>query len=208
MYRQKRIVQLTITAILLAFSGLAADTPGPAPSYAIYAEFARDANKLMKSGLNRRVFNVVEAQSGSGITLNPDGSFTLEPGTYRMTGMSIVTMQTTFAPATPHYNTNYPGYCALYPAALETDSSRMKHLIGIGTPQTALDTTPSFFDVIYTTSQRANFAVGHQSGADLHNEVYLSVYSVAGTTSDLHVFARIAIAKLFDSPKPGRGGAK
>jgi hypothetical protein len=208
MYGHKRFFQLTITAVLLAITGRAADTPEPTPSYAIYAEFARDANKLMKSGLNRRVFNVVEAQSGSGISLNPDGSFTLEPGTYHMTGMSIVTMQTTFAPATPRYNTNYPGYCALYPAALEKDSSLMKHLIGIGTPQTALDTTPSFFDVIYTAAQRVNLAVGHQSGADLHNEVYLSVYNVAGTTSDLHVFARIAIARLFDSQGPGRGGAK
>jgi len=177
-------------------------------SYAIFAEYAKDANKLMKSGLNRRVFNVAEAQRGSGIALNPDGSFTLEPGAYRMTGMSIVTMQTTFAPPATHYNTNYPGYCALYPAALEADSSLMKHLIGVGTPQTALDTTPSFFDVFYTATERVNLAVGHQSGADLHDEVYLSVYEVAGTKSDLHVFARIAITRLSDATGFGSGGAR
>jgi hypothetical protein len=199
---------LTIAAALLVLAATAADSPRHQPTYAIFAEYARDANKLMKGGLNRRVFNVTEAQAGSGIALNPDGSFTLDPGTYRMTGMSIVTMQTTFAPPMPLYNTNYPGYCALYPAALEKDSSLMQHLIGIGTPQTALDTTPSFFDVIYTAAQRVNLAVGHQSGADLHDEVYLSVYNVAGTTSDLHVFARITITRLFHSPEPGRGGAR
>jgi hypothetical protein len=52
------------------------------------------------------------------------------------------------------------------------------------------------FDLFYTTAKKTDIAVGHQSGADLHNEVYLSIYEMNGTPSDYHVFARITITKL------------
>jgi hypothetical protein len=38
--------------------------------------------------------------------------------------------------------------------------------------------------------------VGHQSGDNLHDEVYLSIYEVAGTKSDYHAVARVAITKM------------
>jgi hypothetical protein len=38
--------------------------------------------------------------------------------------------------------------------------------------------------------------VGHQSGENLHDEVYLSVYEVAGIKSEFHLFARIVITKM------------
>lgn len=170
----------------------------PPSSYAIYAEFARGSNRLMQPGLNRRVFNVTEAQSGTDIALGADGSIVLQPGTYRMSGFSLVTMQTTFSPPALPNNLNYPGYCLVYPTALEgaAQNELLPGAVSIGTPSTAGDTTPSIFDAIYTASTTTTIALGHQSGEDLNDEVYLSVYEVDGIPSEYHVFARIAITKL------------
>jgi hypothetical protein len=176
--------------------------PGPPParpaSHAVFAEFARDSNKLMKNGLNRRIFNVTEAHAGSDITLGNDGYISLEPGTYRISGFSTVSMQTTFAPPTMQHNNNYPGYCMLYPRSAEAAGGMeiLKQVIAIGSPHNALDMAPSLFDVIYTVTTKTDIALGHQSGEDLHDEVYLSVYEVEGTKSEYHVFARIAITRM------------
>jgi hypothetical protein len=191
----KRVTALSLLSPLVLV--LAACGSSTHASYAVYGEYARTSNKLMKPDLNRRVFNKVEAQSGTDIHLNDDGSITLQPGTYHITGYSITTMQTTFAPPQPKHDSNYPGYALVYPAADETaGQSLLKHAIGIGSPQTALDGTQSTFDLFYTTTQKTEIAVGHQSGAELHDEVYLSIFEVNGTPSDYHVFARIAITKL------------
>jgi len=169
----------------------------PPLSYAVYAEYARDTNKLMKNGLNRRVFNKVESQSGFGITLNPDGSISLAPGTYHMTGVSTVTMQTAYAPPVSQYNNTYPGYGMVYPVSAEdTGHEVLKRAIAIGTPATAMYMAPSVFDTIYVAPATIDIAVGHQSGDDLHDEVYLSVYEVQGETSDYHAVARITIVRL------------
>jgi hypothetical protein len=165
-------------------------------SYAVYGEYARDSNKLMKPNLNRRVFNVTEAQSGTDIKLEKDGSITLKPGTYHIQGFSMVTMQATFAPPVIKNNNNYPGYCLLYPKQYESDTTILKHQICIGSPCTAYDTAPSLIDVMYTCDKEINICLGHQSGADLHNEVYISVYSVDGIPSEYHAFARLAITKM------------
>jgi hypothetical protein len=183
--------------LLVAGCGGPSHPTGSSQSYAIYGEYAQGSNKLMKNGLNQRVFNKVEAQSGSDASLNGDGSITLKPGTYHITGYSITTMQTTFAPPQPKHDTNYPGYALVYPVADESaGKSLVGDAIGIGSPQTALDATPSMFDFVYTTKATTKIAVGHQSGHDLHNEVYLSVYDVSGETSNYHVFARISIWKI------------
>lgn len=195
-----------IVVIVLALALVAAcagSPPAAAPpsaerplSYAVYAEYAKDSNKLMKNGLNRRVFNKVEAQAGSDITLNSDGSIALAPGTYRISGVSTVTMQTTFAPPTIK-NNNYPGYAMVYPVSAENSGMDvLKQAIAIGTPNTASDLAPSVFDAFFTTATKADIAVGHQSGNDLHDEVYLSVYDVEGAKSDYHAVARIAITRM------------
>jgi hypothetical protein len=151
----------------------------------------------MQPGLNRRVFNVVEAQAGDDIELNDDGSITLQPGTYRLTGFSLTTMQVTFAPPVPQHDTNYPGYALIYRVADESAGrALLKDAIAIGSPQTALSTTPSLFDAVYSTREKTDIAVGHQSGENLNDEIYLSVYEVSGTPSDFHVFARLAITML------------
>jgi hypothetical protein len=196
-----RVLLLGLAIGAAACSGSTpADPTSPAPrplSYAVYTEYARDANKLMKGGLNRRVFNKVESQSGSDITLNGDGSITLAPGTYRISGVSTVTMQTTFAPPRVTHDNNYPGYAMVYPVSAESAGMGiLKQAIAIGTPNTASDLAPSVFDAIYTATARTDIAVGHQSGDDLHDEVYLSVYDVNGAKSDYHAVARIAITRM------------
>ncbi len=151
----------------------------------------------MKNGLNRRVFNTTKAQAGTDITLGSDGIITLEPGTYRITGFSNVSMQVTFKPSTITHDNNYPGYAIVYPKSVETAGREMlKQAIAIGSPQTAQYMAPSLLDAIYTAAARTEFAVGHQSGDNLNNEVYLSVYEVDGERSDYHVVARIAITKM------------
>ena len=67
----------------------------------------------------RSFFNVVEAQAGADIALNDGGSITLQPGTYRFTGFSLTTMQTTFAPAVTQHDADYPGYALIYRVADE-----------------------------------------------------------------------------------------
>lgn len=199
----RKILVLALAAILLAGCGggnqaQAGTAPwGTSQSYAIYAEYARDSNQLMQPGLNRRVFNKVEAQNGTDISLSEDGVVTVEPGTYRITGFSLVTMQDTFAPPVPQHDNNYPGYCLLYPLQFENDiPNLLPNAICIGSPATAQDTAPSLIDCIYMTGIRSRIALGHQSGEDLNDEVFLSVYSVAGIPSDYHVFARLAITRL------------
>lgn len=167
------------------------------PSYAVYGEYARDANKLARNGLNRRVFNKVEAQAGSDIALNSDGCITLAPGTYRLNGFSMVSMQITFAPPVIDHANNYPGYCLVYPKSMETaGQSMLGSAIGIGSPSNAADMAPSIFDAIHTFTEKSDICVGHQAGEDLHDEVYLSVYDVAGAKSEYHAVARIAITRM------------
>ena len=200
--RSTLVVPLFVVALMA--TGCAAPPP-PDPirppdrpaSYAIYGEYAKDANKLMKDGLNRRVFNKVEAQAGSDITLASDGSISLEPGTYRITGYSTTTMQTGFAPPQPKNNNNYPGYAMVYPKAAEDlGMDTLKQAIAIGSPATALYLAPSLFDAVYTVTTKTDIAVGHQSGNDLNGEVWLSIYDVDGAKSDYHAVARVSITKM------------
>jgi hypothetical protein len=183
---------------LLAMAGCdRSEKPSPTAdrSYAIYAEFAKDANILMKPGLNRRVFNTTEAQHGSKIQLAKDGSITLQPGTYRLTGFSSVTMQNGFAAPASSHDLNYPGYALVYPREFET-SDPLRHAIGIGSAGSALDASPSLVDLVFTCPKVTQVCVGHQSGEELNGEVYLSVYDVDGMKSPFHVFARVAIFEL------------
>ena len=166
-------------------------------SYAIYAEFAQEANKLMKNGLNRRVFNKIEAQSGTDIELQPDGSIILQPGTYRISGVSTVTMQTTLAPPSFPHNDTYVGYAMVYPVSAENlGMDTVKRAIAISSASTAAYFAPAVFDAIYTTKEREAIAVGHQAGNELNNEVYLSIYSVSGVSSDYHAVARVTITRM------------
>ncbi len=165
-------------------------------SYAIVAEFARDSNRHMKDNLNRRVFDTVMSSEGKDITLEKDGSVTLEPGTYHINGYSLVTTQVTMAPPVPNDSNNYPGYCLLYPKQFESDTTALSHNITVGSPATALNTTPSLFDIVYTVKERTTICLGHQVGKDLNGQVYLSVYEVGGIPSNYHIFAQMCVERM------------
>ena len=189
---------IVTTCVLLTGCGArksAEEAKSPEKPYAIYAEFAKDSNVVMKKGLNRRVFNTVEAQQGSDMVLQKDGSITLMPGKYRITGFSMVTMQANFASPVTVNGLNYPGYCVVYERDFEGNDP-LGHQIGIGSPSTAREMTPSLFDLVFSADRVTQICVGHQSGDEFQDKVYLSVYSVDGVTSPFHVFARIAIFRL------------
>lgn len=106
-------------------------------------------------------------------------------------------MQTAFAPPVVKNNNNYPGYAMVYPKSAENSGMEvLKQAIAIGTPNTASDLAPSVFDAVYTATAKTEIAVGHQSGDDLHDEVYLSVYDVNGAKSSYHAVARVTITRL------------
>jgi hypothetical protein len=184
---------VTITMI---FSCSRHEKPPGNMSSAIYAEFARDSNVLMKNGLNRRLYNVTEAQHGNDIILAGDGSIRLKAGTYHLTGFSVVTIQATMKPVVSKYGENYPGYALLYYKDFEADSTILQHQFCIGSPGTALDMNPSLFDVIMKFPTDTSICVGHQSGNQLNNEVYRSVYMVDSISSPYHLFSRISISRL------------
>jgi hypothetical protein len=186
--------KLGLSAVaLVMLAGCHCKKPSAGKDYAIYGEFAT-ANVLMKPGLNRRVFNKTEAQHGTKIRLETDGAITLQPGTYRISGFSSVTMQNGFSVPKPKHNLNYPGYCLVYPVEFESDS--LAHQIGIGSAGSALDASPSLFDLVFTCDKETKICVGHQSGEELNGEVYLDVYDVEGITSPFHLFARVAVFEL------------
>lgn len=166
-------------------------------SIAIYAEYARESNKVMHDGLNRRVFNVKEVERGKGISLDADGSITLAPGTYRLTGFSTVTMQTAMSP--PDISSgNFPGYCMLYRREDEAlDEKLLPKALAIGSGATSAYLEPSTFDTVCTFEEVTHICVGHQSGGGLNGRVWLSIYQPTdGVPSEYHVVARISITRL------------
>lgn len=166
-------------------------------SFAIYGEYARESNKVMQDGLNRRVFNETEAQAGPHIRLNDDGSIRLLPGTYRLTGFSTVTMQTAMTP--PQVTgSNFPGYCIVYRKSDENSGeSMLADAIVIGSPTTSDLLSPSIFDAIHSFDEPTEICVGHQVGEGLDGKVWLWIYEPAGgKPSKYHVVARIAITRM------------
>lgn len=165
------------------------------PSYAIFSEFAK-SNLRMQNGLNRRIFNTTEALRGTDIRLGEDGVVHLSPGTYRITGFSMVTMQVTMDP--PKVKSNYPGYCLVYDLEEEADP-RDKH-ISVGTPATSAECTPSQFEFVLQTDRPRRICLGHQSGNNLLEPIYLTLYEIGtetgSETSPYHLFAKMAIYKM------------
>lgn len=191
-------ISVTLVILMTAACGGEKSCNDGKRSYAVYAEFAHDSNVVMKNGLNRRVFNTTEAQEGKDITLEKDGSITLQKGTYRITGFSLVTMQDVMAaPVYPADSQNYPGYCILYPKKYESNMGEvLKNNICIGSLGIALNSTASLVDVYYKCDETTSICLGHQVGDDLKDTIFLSVYEIDGTKSDYHVFARLAIEKI------------
>lgn len=170
--------------------------------YAVFTEFS-PASKLMKDGWNRRVFTDTNARKGNSIQCDfSTGIVTLAPGSYRLTGFSMVAynsgreppeMTTIRAPASA-------GYCRLrvHDPAVSVDLTNL-HAIGngdptvicVGSPSTP-NMSPSLFDAYYETSKTAQILLEHQSGTK-PEQIYLRVFV---QDSKWHAFARISIQRL------------
>jgi hypothetical protein len=163
---------------------------GQHDSYAVFAEHS-PTTKLMKPGMNTRVFNVVEAHSGSGIRLEMDtGVITLAPGTYHITGFSSTAYATQEPPEM--VATRAPangGYCRL---RLESDAAEDRDAgIVFGGISTA-NVVPSLVETYFTTASEARIVMEHQCGSNVQD---VCLQSDAGGSTK-HVFARISIRRL------------
>lgn len=159
-------------------------------SYAVFAEFS-PTTKLMKPGMNTRVFNTVEARHGDDIRLEMGtGVITLAPGTYHITGFSATAYATVEPPET--VATRAPvaaGYCRLRKA---TDSAEDRNAgIVWGSISTA-NVVPSLIETYFTTEQEVKILLEHQNGQNVSD---ICLQSDAGGSAK-HVFARICIRRL------------
>lgn len=180
--------------------------------YAIYAEQSIDAegkdtgNAEMKEGMPDRAFNIVEAQQGESIQrikneniTDPIFNYTriqLAPGTYRISGMSFITMLTAVEPIPTQFLINtYPGYCVLYDAMNPPALDNMTGVICLGTLGTAYDSGPSLFDCVLKCETKRMIALGHQCTYDNPQKPFPKAYLRVGGTP-YHVFSRISIFKI------------
>jgi hypothetical protein len=185
-------------------------------AYAIYAEQTINGlgTEEMKVGMPNRIFNVVESYYGDpdpekaliNRLENYNGErIRLKRGTYRVNGLSFLTMLSAGVPPVPPVPTQflddvYPGYCILFDAnnpPLGLDD--MKGVLCVGTMGTAYDGVPSIFDcVLNVENEFLDISLGHQCSYNQHGPGYdprPRVYLRIGG-SDFHVCARIAIFKI------------
>lgn len=172
------------------------------PDYAVFTEFSPDT-KAMTPGFNTRVFTDCDSQRGNSIRCDfKTGIVTLAPGSYHITGFSMVTynsggeppeMSTVRAPAAA-------GYCRLrtYDPKRTVDPTDMRSLPNddpsvfcIGSGCTA-NMVPSLFEAYYTTDKDVQIILEHQMG-HAPDRIFLRVYT---ENSKWHALARIAIRKL------------
>jgi hypothetical protein len=166
-------------------------------SYVILAEYGV-GNKVMTGGLNRRVFNKTLVRQGDKITLQDDGCVSIQPGTFRISGFSMVTMQTTLvennAAAYPTPNV-YPGYSIVHESKY-SGRDAMNHSVAIGSVGTALYSSPSHFDSVATFAEPVELCVGHQAG-EVVSGVYMTfIDGDSQGPSAARLFAQMTIFEL------------
>ena len=85
----------TLLTSLGALRHAGAQTPaGSGPDYAVFTEMSPES-KLLKAGWNTRVFTDTDARNGNAIQCDfATGIVTVAPGTYHISGLSIVTYNT------------------------------------------------------------------------------------------------------------------
>lgn len=159
-------------------------------SYAVFAEHS-PTTKLMQPGMNTRVFNVVETQSGNDVQLDLEtGVITLAPGTYHITGFSSTAYATQEPPEM--VATRAPangGYCRLRHAS---DSAEDRDAgIVFGGISTA-NVVPSLIETYFATEVTAQIVLEHQCGSNVSD---VCLQSDAGGSTK-HVFARLCIRRL------------
>jgi hypothetical protein len=174
----------------------------PDQEYAVFTEFSPDT-KAMTPGFNTRVFTDTDSRHGSSIRCDfKTGAVTLAPGSYHITGFSMVTYNSGTEPPemTTIRSPAAAGYCRLrtYEPKMTVDPSDMRAIpnespgiICIGSPCTP-NMTPSLFEAYYTTEGEVQIILEHQMG-HAPDKIYLRVYA---ENSKWHAFARIAIRKV------------
>lgn len=170
--------------------------------YAVFTEFS-PSTKKMEAGWNRRIFTDTDARKGTSIQCDlASGVVTLAPGSYHISGFSMVAydsggepaeMTTIRAPASA-------GYCrvrsvaadaSVAPLDLRAIANNDRSVLCIGSTASA-NMTPSLFETFYETSNPAHIVVEHQVGSK-PEQVYLRVFAA---NSKWHAFARISIRRM------------
>jgi hypothetical protein len=192
-------VGLLLTAsAALAASGCILTKASEAPlqlSHAVFAEFGQ-SNKVMVGGLNRRVFNKVVSIRGDKIVLTEDGCVSVQAGTYRFTGMSLITMQNVLEPI--QAQEVYPGYCVLHESRY-SGRDAMANAVAIGSLGVALYSSPSHFDTVATFGDPAEICLGHQAGQVIKEDVFLTfVDGDPEGPSAARLYAQLSVFELPD----------
>jgi len=170
--------------------------------YAVFTEYSPQNKKLLP-GWNRRIFTDTDSRKGNGIQCDfKTGIVSLVPGTYHLSGISIVAYDSSTAP--PEMTTTRSpaaaGYCRLRRVTGEPGPEQIglhdidnadASVICIGSPSSA-NLAPSIFEAFCEVSQSTRLLLEHQAGSN-PKDVLLRVF--AGN-SKWHAVARLAIRRL------------
>jgi hypothetical protein len=151
----------------------------------------------MEPGLNRRVLNTITAKAGNDILLREDGSFQVQPGTYRISGYSLIVHEA--AGGAESTGQPAPGYCLVYEKRYENDRAALtRNAVAIGTPSMATSMGPSLFDTIATFEEEITLCVGHQSGQNVTNLYLAYIDGDPQGPSATRRLAQVALVRLHD----------
>lgn len=197
-----RVALFALVGLILGLAAQPSLADDGVKPYAVFAELSPET-KPMKAGWNTRVFTNTDARRGDGIHCDfTTGLITLDPGTYRISALSMVTYNSGGEPPemTTIRSPASAGYCRLrvfdpqaapIPANLRGIENTDPSVICIGSPSSA-NLVPSLLETCYTTDKPAQILLEHQSGSH-PEQIYLRVYI---QDSPWHVFARISIQKI------------
>jgi hypothetical protein len=173
-----------------------------ASDYAVFTELSPES-KLMQPGWNRRIFTNTDSRKGDAVQCDfATGVLTLTPGSYQLSGMSMVLYGAAGDPpeTTTIRSPAAAGYCRLrtFDPSSRVDTSSLRALdngdpsvICIGSPASA-NMVPSVFDAFLEAGKPTQLVLEHQSG-DKPDQIYLRVYT---EKSKWHALARISIRRL------------
>lgn len=180
----------------------AAHAQSPSIDYAVFTEFSPQNKKLLP-GWNRRIFTDTDSRKGSSIQCDFEtGIVSLAPGTYHLSGLSIVAYDSSTAP--PEMTTTRSpaaaGYCRLRRLAGDPGPEQIglrdidnadPSVICIGSPSSA-NLAPSVFEAFCEAEQPTRLLLEHQAGSN-PQDILLRVFVA---NSKWHAVARLAIRRL------------
>jgi hypothetical protein len=172
------------------------DISHPAQSYAFFSEYGTE-NVPMKPGLNRRALNTVDVISGDDVELLPDGSVRIQPGTYRLSGFSMLVYEPPADSGTDELP--LPGYCMLYPCAYENDRQKLvEYSVATGNVSMPTVMVPSRFETIVTFEEEATLCLGHQNGHEVTGLYLIYVDGDPTGKSTNRMMAQVGVMRLHD----------